>query len=57
MKLFLMKLFNIKPRKYWLYHHSNCGTKFRGCDPDFCPKDYYERTGRWDWELLKGKYK
>lgn len=34
------------PRKYWLYHTKNCGTKFRGCDP-VCPKDVYEKTGKW----------
>jgi len=34
------------PKEWWHYHSRECGTKYRGCAPD-CPKDIYERTGRW----------
>ena len=35
------------PKDWCNYHHKNCGTTFRGCDPQKCPKDHYERTGEW----------
>lgn len=35
------------PSTWTEWHHPNCGTKYRGCDPDNCPKDVYERTGVW----------
>lgn len=35
------------PGNWTDYHHPNCGTIFRGCDPELCPKDVYERTGVW----------
>ena len=34
------------PKDYYLYHHKDCGTKYRGCSKD-CPKDRYEKTGVW----------
>jgi D-beta-D-heptose 7-phosphate kinase/D-beta-D-heptose 1-phosphate adenosyltransferase len=37
------------PRKYWEYHHKNCSTMHRGCDPE-CPKDVFEKTGKWTGE-------
>lgn len=43
------------PENWWQYHHCNCGTKFRGCDPDRCPKDIYERTGVWRKDLINGE--
>lgn len=36
----------VVPSDYCNFHSKDCGTKFRGCAPD-CPKDIYERTGRW----------
>ena len=41
------------PEDYFAFHHKNCGTKFRGCDPENCPKEHYEKTGYWKPELLK----
>lgn len=35
------------PQDWYRYHHRNCGTLYRGCDHERCPKDVYERTGRW----------
>ena len=35
------------PENFWHYHSADCGTKYRGCAPD-CPKDIYERTGKWE---------
>ena len=34
------------PANWWEYHLPSCGTEYRGCDPA-CPKDVYERTGKW----------
>jgi len=28
-------------------HHKDCGTAYRGCHPTLCPKDQYEKTGKW----------
>ena len=36
----------LAPREYWRFHARGCGTDYRGCAPD-CPKDIYERTGKW----------
>jgi len=36
------------PKDWHTYHHKNCGTMYRGCDSENCPKDIYERTGVWD---------
>ena len=35
------------PKKYWEYHHKDCGRKYRGCHPTKCPKNQYEETGVW----------
>lgn len=35
------------PPNWWEFHSDDCGTAYRGCAPD-CPKDRYERTGKWD---------
>lgn len=35
------------PDNWWESHHPDCGTKYRGCHPDTCPKDQYEKTGVW----------
>lgn len=43
---FLRRLFNKPPENWWHYHTKDCGTNYRGCSPD-CPKDIYERTGKW----------
>ena len=36
----------VPPPDWWNYHAKGCGKTHRGCAPD-CPKDIYERTGRW----------
>ena len=38
------------PENYYIYHHKDCGKKYRGCSPE-CPKDIYEKTGKWILEL------
>jgi hypothetical protein len=35
------------PKEWWTYHHSHCGTIYRGCHPTLCPKNVYEHTGKW----------
>ena len=35
------------PDNWWIYHHKDCGTKYRGCHPKLCPKKIYEDTGKW----------
>ena len=35
------------PKDWYTYHHANCGTRYRGCDPSLCPKNVYEKTGKW----------
>ena len=42
-----------KPRDWWTYHHKDCGIQYRGCHPDLCPKEQYERTGIWREDLVK----
>jgi hypothetical protein len=37
----------LPPRNYWHYHHKDCGRAYRGCHPTACPKDQYEKTGKW----------
>jgi len=37
------------PRNWTDYHHKNCDTLHRGCDPE-CPKDVYETTSKWTGE-------
>lgn len=34
------------PRGWHRFHVQGCGSQVRGCMPT-CPKDVYERTGRW----------
>lgn len=36
-----------QPKDWWIYHHAECGTKYRGCHPTQCPKENFERTGVW----------
>lgn len=43
------------PADWATYHHKNCGTKYRGCDPYNCPKEIFESTGEWKPELLKNE--
>lgn len=38
---------NKPPKNWWEYHAKDCDTKYRGCSSD-CPKDIYERTGKWN---------
>jgi len=42
---------NGPPDDWQRYHHPNCGTAFRDCDPVNCAKDVYEKTGIWDRDL------
>lgn len=35
------------PENWYLYHHKDCGAKYRGCHPTLCPKNVYETTGKW----------
>lgn len=35
------------PDNWWTYHHEDCGTKYRDCHPSKCPKNVYEKTGKW----------
>lgn len=44
---FYRRLFNKPPKNWWRYHHKNCGSMYRGCDPINCVKDIYEETGKW----------
>lgn len=39
------------PKEWWRYHHQNCGTVYRGCHPTACPKDVFEKTGKWIGEI------
>jgi len=34
------------PPAWWRFHHADCGIAYRGCSPE-CPKDVYEKTGKW----------
>ncbi len=34
------------PKNWDQYHSQECGTAYRGCAPG-CPKDHYEKTGKW----------
>lgn len=35
------------PRNWEMCHHQSCGCDYRGCHPRLCPKDQYEKTGKW----------
>jgi predicted kinase len=51
-ELIVVKDSRAAPEKYWEYHHKNCGTRYRGCDPSACPSNQYQETGIWkrNWE-------
>lgn len=40
------------PKDWYNFHHKDCGTKYRDCHPELCPKDQYEKTGTWYPTLL-----
>ncbi len=35
------------PENWSIHHHPSCGRDYRGCHKKLCPKDQYEKTGKW----------
>jgi hypothetical protein len=39
------------PKNHMYYHHPDCFVNYRGCHTTKCPKDQYEKTGKWRFSL------